>query len=486
MHFVASLDAVPEMRAVLALFEGVVTGAADGYGRMAERPAATLLHLAPGLANGLANLHNARRAHTPIVNVIGDHAMYHKGFGAPLESDIESLTCWLHGWSRSSTDPASVGHDAAEAIAAAWTPPRQIANLVVPADVSWGDGGVVVAPIEPPAPTVVEDARIAEIAAVLTCGEPTVLLLGHGATRERGLVAASRVAEATGVKLLVETFPARLERGAGLPNIERLGYLAEQAQWQLSGMQNLVLVGAMAPVSFFAYPGKASVLTPDGCQVHELADLGDDVTTALEQLADRVAARTKPRMQPTVPTGMLTTQSWAEVIGALLPDGAIIADEANTSGLMIPMTTAGAPRHDVLTLTGGAIGHGLPVATGAAVACPDRPVVCLQSDGSAMYTISALWTMAREGLNVTTVVLTNRSYAILRMELQRVGTADAGPKALELLDLSNPDMNFVAMARGMGVPASTATTAEELADQFSKALQEPGPHLIEALVPSAL
>ena len=490
MHFVASLDAVPEMRAVLALFEGVVTGAADGYGRMAERPAATLLHLGPGLANGLANLHNARRAHTPIVNVIGDHALYHKGFGAPLESDIESLTGWLHGWGRTSTDPASVGRDAADAIAAACTPPGRIANLVVPADVSWGDGGVVTAPIEPPAPTVVEDARISEIAAVLTSGEPTVLLLGHGATRERGLVAASRIAEATGVKLLVETFPARLERGAGLPNIERLGYLAEQAQWQLSGMQNLVLVGAMAPVSFFAYPGKASVLTPEGCQVHALADLGDDVTTALEHLADRVAARATPRLHPTVrpvaPTGMLTTQSWAEVIGALLPDGAIIADEANTSGLMIPMTTAGAPRHDVLTLSGGAIGHGLPVATGAAVACPDRPVVCLQSDGSAMYTISALWTMAREGLNVTTVVLSNRSYAILRLELQRVGTASAGPKALELLDLSNPDMNFVAMARGMGVPASTARTADELADQFSKALQEPGPHLIEALVPSAL
>jgi acetolactate synthase I/II/III large subunit len=182
---------------------------------------------------------------------------------------------------------------------------------------------------------------------------------------------------------------------------------------------------------------------------------------------------------------MLTTQSWAAVIGALLPDGAIVADEANTSGLMIPMTTVGAPRHDVLTLTGGAIGQGLPVATGAAVACPDRAVVCLQSDGSAMYTISALWTMAREGLNVTTVVLSNRSYAILRLELQRVGTAGAGPKALELLDLSNPEMNFVAMARGMGVPASTARTSEELADQFSKALKEPGPHLIEALVPSA-
>jgi acetolactate synthase I/II/III large subunit len=490
MHFVASLDAVPEMRAVLALFEGVVTGAADGYGRMAERPAATLLHLGPGMANGLANLHNARRAHTPIVNVIGDHALYHKGFDAPLESDIESLTGWLRGWSRTSTDPATVGRDAAEAIAAARTPPGHLANLVLPADVSWADGGVVATPVEPTAPTVVDDARIAEIAAVVTSGEPTVLLLGHGALRERGLVAASRIAEATGVQVLAETFPARLERGAGLPNIERLGYLAEQAQRQLSGMRNIVLAGAKAPVSFFAYPGKASVLTPDGGQVYLLADLGEDVATALEQLANRVAVRATRRLQqatrPTVPTGMLTTQNWAEVIGALLPDGAIIADEANTSGLMIPMMTAGAPRHDVLTLTGGAIGQGLPVAAGAAVACPDRPVVCLQSDGSAMYTISALWTMAREGLNVTTVVLSNRSYAILRLELQRVGTAGAGPKALELLDLSNPDMNFVDIARGMGVPANTAATAEELAEQFSEALKEPGPHLIEALVPSAL
>jgi acetolactate synthase I/II/III large subunit len=480
---------VPQMRAVLGLFEGVVTGAADGYGRMTAWPAATLLHLGPGLANGLANLHNARRAHTPIVNVIGDHALYHKGFDAPLESDIESLTGWLHGWSRTSTEPVNVGRDAAEAIAAARTAPGRIANLVVPADVSWADGGAVAAPVEPPAPAVVDDGRIAEIAAVVTSGEPTALLLGHGATREPGLMAASRIAEATGVRLLTETFPARLERGAGLPNVERLGYLAEQAQSQLSGTRHVVLVGAKAPVSFFAYPGKASVLTPEGCEVHTLADLGEDVSAALAQLADRVASDAKPLLQqevrPGVPTGALTTQSWAEVIGALLPDGAIIADEANTSGLTIPMTTAGAPRHDVLTLTGGAIGQGLPVATGAAVACPDRPVVCLQSDGSAMYTISALWTMAREGLDVTTVLLANRSYAILRLELQRVGTAAAGPKALELLDLANPDMSFADIARGMGVPASTASTSEELADQFSKAVKEPGPHLIEALISSS-
>ncbi|OLF16551.1 acetolactate synthase large subunit [Actinophytocola xanthii] len=490
MHFVAALDAVPRMRAVLSLFEGTVTGAADGYGRIADRPAATLLHLGPGMANGLANLHNARRAHTPIINVIGDHARDHKAFDAPLESDIDALTGWLQGWSRTSAAVEEIGADAASAIAAALTAPGQVANLVLPADVSWSEGGEPGTFTPPPPPVPVDDDRVAQIAEVVRGGESTVLLLGHGTTRERGLVAASRVAAATGVRLFAETFPARIERGAGLPTVERLGYLAEQVQWQLTDVRHLVLVGAKAPVSFFAYPGKPSELVPEGCQVHVLSGLGEDGTGALEHLADEVAAGVSPVLQepvrPALPSGPLTPQNWTEVIGALLPEGAIVSDEANTSGLMIPMTTAGAPRHDVLTLTGGAIGQGLPVALGAAVAAPDRPVVCLQADGSAMYTVSSLWTMAREGLDVTTVVLNNRAYAILRMELSRVGAEAAGPRAGQLLDLSGPDLDFVSMARGMGVPASRATTAEELADQFAKALAEPGPHLIEAMVPSLL
>lgn len=488
MHFVAALDEVPEMRGVLALFEGVVTGAADGYGRVAGRPAATLLHLGPGMANGLANLHNARRAHTPIVNVIGDHARYHKGFDAPLESDIDALNGWLHGWSRTSKAPNEVGVDAAAAIAASMTPPGQIANLVLPADVSWSEGGVAGPPMAPTPAKQVDDDRVREIANVLRSGEPVALLLGHGTTREAGLRAASRVSAATGAKLFVETFPARLERGAGLPTIDRLGYLAEQVQWQLTDVKHLVLVGAKSPVSFFAYPEKPSELVPEGCQTHVLAVLGEDTSAALAHLADLVAADAEPVLQtaarPLVPSGDLTPQNWVDVIGALLPEGAIISDEANTSGLLLPAATAGAPRHDVLTITGGAIGQGLPVAVGAAIGCPERPVICLQADGSAMYTISALWTMAREGLDVTTVVLSNKSYAILRMELQRVGAQAAGPKASELLDIGRPDLDFVALATGMGVPASRASTAEELADQFSKALTEPGPHLIEAMVPS--
>jgi acetolactate synthase-1/2/3 large subunit len=485
MHFVAALDSVPEMRGVLALFEGVVTGAADGYARMAGRPAATLLHLGPGLGNGLANLHNARRAHTPMVNVVGDHATYHKKYDAPLESDIDALAGTVSAWVRRSTETAQVGQDAAEAVAASQD---GVATLILPADVSWSDGGKVAGPVRPVARAEVADSTIESVAGVLRSDERTVLLLGGAALGPDGLAAASRIAQATGVTLLAETFPARLRRGAGVPTVERLGYLAEQVTYQLTGVTRLVLAGARSPVSFFAYPDKPSDLVPEGATVHPLAaGTGTDVLDALTRLADLVAAGVEPvpapESRPALPSGALTAQNWVDVIGALLPAEAIIADEANTSGVLLPAATAGAPAHDVLTLTGGAIGYGLPVATGAAVACPDRPVICLEADGSAMYTLSALWTHAREGLNVTTVVLNNHAYAILRMELQRVGAQAGGPKAAELLDLSRPDLDFVALATGMGVPAGRATTAEELAEQFAKALAEPGPHLIEAVVP---
>lgn len=490
MHFVAALDSVPEMRAVLGLFEGAVTGAADGYARIADKPAATLLHLGPGLANGLANLHNARRANTPVVNVIGDHATYHKQHDAPLESDIEALTGTLNGWARRSGATAEVGADAAAAVAAAMDPPGRVASLILPADVSWGEGGQPSTPIATRTAPAADEAVIKAVAEVLRTGESAVLLIGGRACRESGLRAASRIGTALGVKVLAETFPARIERGAGLPSVDRLGYLAEQVAYQLDGVKHVIVAGARPPVSFFAYPGKPSDLVPEGAQVHTLAEVDQDMVGALEGLADLVAPGTEPVVQeagrPELPSGALTPQNWVEVIGALLPEGAIISDEANTSGLLLPAATAGAPRHDVLTLTGGAIGQGIPVATGAAIAAPDRPVINLESDGSALYTMSALWTQARENLNITTVLLNNRAYAILRMELQRVGAEGSGPKAAELLDLSTPDMDFVKIAEGLGVPATRATTAEELAEQFREALATPGPHLIDALVPPLL
>ncbi len=485
MHFVAALDDVPAMRGVLCLFEGVVTGAADGYGRIAGRPAATLLHLGPGLGNGLANLHNAQRARTPIVNIVGDHATYHARYDAPLQSDIASIAGPVSSWYRSTARADDVAGDAADAVAAALGPPGCVATLVLPADASWSESST-----GPSAPrprgrrTVVPADTVDEVAKALRSGERTAFLLGGSALRADGLQAASRAAVATGAALLGETFPANLERGAGIPAVERLAYLAEMAQAQLDGVRHLVLVDAKAPVSFFAYPGKASDLVPADCTVHTLARAGEDAVGALEALADAVGATgdagaPAPAARPDRPSGTLTTESLAAAIGVTLPEGAIVADEGNTSGLFVPAATAGAPRHNWLTLTGGAIGIGLPLATGAAVAAPERPVLCLQADGSAMYTLQALWTQAREGLNVTTVVLSNRSYAILNMELHRVGADAGGPRARRLLDLTDPELDFCDLARGMGVPARRVENAEDLIAALETGFAEPGPTLVE-------
>jgi acetolactate synthase I/II/III large subunit len=497
MHFVAALDGVPQMRAVLTLFEGVATGAADGYARMAGRPAATLLHLGPGLANGLANLHNARRAGTPVVNVVGDHATTHAKYDAPLQSDISAIAGAVSGWVRHSALSTEVGADAAAAVAAAMA--GQVATLVLPADVSWNpvdDGEPVSGPLPVPLPPQAAPDALRSAAQALTCGEPCVLLVGGDATRAAGLAAADRIAAATGARVLAETFPTRLERGAGIAPAARLAYAVDVAVQQLAGTRHLVLAGARSPVSFFAYPGKASDLVPEGCHVHALvprdgAVTAGTATAALEELADLLAPGTAPRpapaVRPELPTGALTVESAAAVVGALLPEGAIVVDESVTSGLGLPAVTAGAPRHDWLTLTGGSIGYGLPAATGAAVACPDRPVWCLQADGSAMYTISALWTHAREGLDVTTIVYHNSAYAILRMELLQTGAAGQlagdGSRARALLDLGGPELDFVALAAGMGVPAERVATAEELAAALRRAAAEPGPHLVEAMVP---
>jgi len=485
MHFVAAVDDVPGMRTILGLFEGVVSGAADGYARIAGKPAATLLHLGPGMANAMANLHNARRARVPMVNIVGDHATYHTQFDAPLDSDIESAARTFSGWYGRPARVEDLARSAAEAVAAAMGPPGCVSTLVLPADVSWSDGASPAAPVPARGAAAVGDDVVEAVAKALVSGEPCVLLLGGTANREGALRHASRIATATGAKMLTEVFPTRLTRGAGVPAIDRMQYLSEFAVAQLAGTKHLVLVDAKSPVSFFAYPGKDSDLVPDGCEVHVLAGHADDAAGALAALADRVAADVQPVLAPSsrppLPTGALSGETVAAAVGALLPEGAIVVDEAATSGLWSMGATAGCPKHDWLTLTGGAIGIGLPLSVGAAVAAPDRPVVNLQADGSAMYTIQALWTMAREGLDVTTVLFNNRSYAILNMELQRVG-ASPGPKALDMLDLSRPDLSFVSLAQGMGVDAVLADSAESFTSALERALREPGPHLIEALV----
>ena len=489
MHFVAALDSVPEMRAVLATFEGVATGAADGYARMTGRPGATLLHLGPGLGNGLANLHNARKGKVPVVNIVGDHATYHTKYDAQLQSDIETVARNVSEWVRTSKSTANVSRDAVEAVAAAIGPPGQVATLILPADVSWEEGARPADPPPPPSPRRVPDEVVQGVAGAIRSGRRTALLLGGRALREDALVAAGRIAAATGIKLLGEVFPTRLQRGAGLPALERLAYIPELATVQLDGLKHLILVDAKAPVSFFAYPGRDSYLVPDGCEVHELAAPDTDVLAALEALVEALGAgAAQPERQaaarPERPTGALTAESVCQAIGAVLPEDAIVSDESVTSGATLPAVTAGGPRHDWLTVTGGAIGQGLPVAVGAAVACPDRPVLALEADGSALYTIQSLWTMAREQLNVTVVIFNNRSYAILNMELARVGAKTAGPEAKAQLDLGQPDINFVDIARGFGLDSSRVETAEDLIVALERAFAEPGPHLIEVLVPS--
>ncbi len=492
MHFVAALDSVPEMRAVLTLFEGVATGAADGYARMTGRPAATLLHLGPGLGNGLANLHNARRARVPVVNIVGDHATYHAPYDAQLQSDIETVARNVSpGWVRTSTSAEALPTDLAEAVAAATGPPGQVATLIVPADLSWAEGVQSAAPVRPVPPRPADAEAVEAARSALMLGRQTALLLGGSALHGPALRAAGRIAEASGAALFAEVFPRRIERGAGLPRVERIAYFAELASVQLAGLKHLVLVDAAAPVSFFAYPGKKSYLVPDGCAVHHLTGDGDDVAGTLEALADALSARgpRTPRTVnqvaavPAVPRGRLTAETACQTIANLLPERAIVSDEANTSGVSFAGVSAGAPPHDVLTLTGGAIGQGLPVAVGAAIACPDRPVVALEADGSAMYTVQSLWTMARERLDITVVIFNNRSYGILGLELQRVGAQASGQKAQAQLDLADPPVDFVALSQGLGVPAVLATTTQELAAALTNAFAEPGPHLVEVAVP---
>ena len=493
MHFVAALDSEPRMRAVLALFEGVATGAADGYARMAGKPAATLLHLGCGLGNGLANLHNARKGKVPVVNIVGDHATYHTKFDAQLQSDIETVARNVSpGFVRTSQSTAALCGDAADAISAARGLPGQVATLILPADVSWGEGGTPCPPPAPPAPAVADAACIAAIADAIRGGGKAALLLGMQALREPALLTAARIAAHCGVKLYCEVFPTRLERGAGLPAVERIAYLAELATLQLTGIEHLVLVDAKSPVSFFAYPGKASNLVPEGCSVHTLATPEQDALASLDALAAALgASQAVPALQaaarPSRPRGRLTAPKVCKAIGAMLPERAIVIDEAITSGLMLGAMTAGGPRHDLITLTGGAIGQGLPNAVGAAIACPDRPGIALIGDGTAMYTIQALWTMAREQLNVTSIIFNNVSYSVLNVELERVGAnASPGSKAKSQLDLRGPVLDFARLAQGMGVHAARADSAEAFCKALEYALSQPGPHLIEAVVPESL
>ena len=485
LHFVSALDRVPGMRCVLTLFEGVATGCADGYARVTGKPAATLLHCGPGFANGLANLHNARRASVPLVNIVGDQATHHRPLDSNLTADTEGWARPVSAWVRTASTAATVGSDAALAVQAARTFPGQIATLILPADTAWDDGGIVAEPLPlPPAPDS-PPHTVRQIAELLRRGEPSMLFLSRSAVLEPGLKAAHRIAAATGARLMAQQANPRIERGQGRVPIECLPYALDQAMTALAGVRHLILAGAVRPVAVFAYPNRPGYLTPPGCAIHVLARLDQDPVRALEALADELGAPDLPPPRlpsPPAPSqGALTSAAVGQTLAALMPEHAIISDEGVTFRAGIFAHTRHAPPNDWMQNLGSAIGMGMPLATGAAIAAPGRRVITLQADGSAMYTLQALWTQARERLDVTTLLFANRKYAILLDELANVG-AQPGPASRSLTGISDPSLDWVKIAHGMGVEAAAARNCGELADLLRHSFQTPGPFLIELVL----
>ncbi|REE21469.1 MULTISPECIES: acetolactate synthase large subunit [unclassified Paraburkholderia] len=486
MHFLAALGNNPKMRSVLCLFEGVATGAADGWYRMKDKPASTLLHLGPGLANGLANIHNAKRASSGMVNVVGEHSVSHLKYDPPLTSDIEGLARPLSHWVRRVESADSIGWDTAQAVAKASEHPGQIATLILPGDTSWQQTAAARV-----LPLAVESrrktpsaARIEHVARVLRSGEPTLFILANKATRGAALQKAGQIAAATGARLGSQFFTARIERGAGRVPLARIPYAVPQALAFLKDFKHIVTVETTEPVAFFAYPDRPSLLKAEGTLVHPLVEADEDSEFAFDMLlqalgATGTAALVQPRIETPVPSGALNPTSIAHALAAALPEHCIVVDESLTTGRESMSLTMGARPHDLINNMGGSIGYSTPVATGAALACPDRRVFCMVGDGSAMYTIQSLWTQARENLNVTTIIFANNSYAILKAEYANMGAGAPGERALSMIDIDNPRIDWLAMARSMGVPGAAVETAEDFHEALVDSAREAGPRLIE-------
>jgi acetolactate synthase-1/2/3 large subunit len=485
MQFVSSLDRVSEMRGVLCLFEGVCSGAADGYARMLRRPAATLLHLGPGLGNGLANFHNARKARSPIVSIVGQHTTQHLRYDAPLSADIEAFARTVSEHVCTVMEAQHMGRDAAAAIAAACSPPGQVATLIVPADLSWSEAGPPSGLVRHTGFVKVEPCQVREIASLLRGGAPVGLLLGGSTLLDRGIETAGRLAAATGVRVFANRYSARLVCAGGRFAPIRLPYFPEAAASALAGLKHLILVECKAPVSFFGYPGRPSSLVPEGCTVHTLATMDADGVQALESVLDECGSGDVVPQSNGAPHEVgvgegFTLDTIGRTLARFLPDQAIVSDELVSSGAAILRHLDAAPCFDLLPVTGGSIGQGLPVAVGAAVACPGRKVIALEADGSSMYTPQSLWTMARERLDVAVLILANRRYRILDIEMERTG-GSVGPRANDMLDLRRPELDWVKLAQGMGVEATRATTVAEFAAQWQDAMRRPGPRLVEVV-----
>jgi acetolactate synthase I/II/III large subunit len=485
MHLVQALDREPRIRSVLCLFEGVATGAADGWARMSGVPAMTLLHLGPGYANGAANIHNARRAYAPMVNVVGDHATHHRTLDAPLSSDIETLVRPNSRWVGVVERAIDAGDLAATAFQQAMGPPGAPVSLILPADSAWTEGGMTGHVLPRPEPSLVDSGAIEDVVDAIGRATKPVLLVGGPALADDGALAVMARLKAAGLRVMADTFPARLARGAGRFAPDRMVYFAEMAMADLEGTDLMVLAGTSVPCAFFAYPGKPSVLVPEGCKTLELSLRHEDTIEVLSRLAEALGApeagSLPARARPAAPTGALNPHACAQSLARHLPDNAIISDDAVTAGLPHYVATANAAPHDWLFLTGGAIGQGLPLAVGAAIAEPTRKVVALTGDGAGMYTLQALWTMARERLPIVTIVFANRSYRILTIEMARTEAGNPGPAARSMLSLDNPPLDWVALAKGHGVDAVRCTNAEDFDVALERAMGADGPVLIEAV-----
>jgi acetolactate synthase-1/2/3 large subunit len=489
MHFVAALDRKPQMRCVLGLAEGVVTGAADGYARMADKPAATLLHTGPGLANGLANMHNARRARTPMVNIVGDHATYHLQYDAPLTSDIESLAKPMSHWVGRIAAPTDVRAKTEEAYTAALMR-RGVSTMILPADAAWGEVApeTLSAVTLPQRPAIAGEALAAAAAALRSRRRVAIILAGR-ALRAQALETAGRISASTGAALFSQTSD-RTQRGAGRVAARPIPYNIDQAVAVLAEFDVAICVGGKRPVGFFAYPGKPSTTLRPDCEVIELAGHENDLAGALGMLAEEIGVRKDSafpanrftQREIAAPVGDLNADSVCVAVARALPENAIICEESITSGGRLAALAPGLVPHDHIPLTGGAIGGGIPLAVGAGIACPDRKIVAMQADGSGMYTVQGLWTQARENLDVVTVILSNRAYAILQGEMRNVGVNQFGRNARRMLDLDSPELDWCSMARGMGVEAARADTIEQFTDLFGSALSRTGPFLIEARI----
>ncbi len=487
MHFVAALDKNPEMRSVLCLFEGGTTGAADGYYRMLNKPASTLLHLGPGLANGLANLHNAKKANSGVVNIVGEHALEHIKLNAPLTSDIEGIAKPVSHWVKTCKSSIKVGKHAAEAIKESLSPPGKVCTLILPGDTAWNEGKIA-KPLKNHEMNLIDQEKIKITAEELDKAKNPMLLVGGKALEENNLILASKIASRFQCSIMTDFFNAKLERGEGRIKPTRIPYNVDRAVNLLKDFDTIILIGAKKPVAFFAYPNKPGVLTSKSTKFVNFAKIEDDISDGLENLCEYVNARDKiadniaKNSPPILQKGELNPGSIGSVLGNLIPENAIIVDESVSTGREFFKFTEGSKRHTWLSNCGGSIGFALPAATGASIACPDRKVIALEGDGSGMYTLQSLWTIARERLNVTILIFANQSYKILHGELNNVGVQNPGPSAINMLTLNNPTLDWVHLSKGMGVDGKKVSDISQLYSVFKDALNSQDPFLIEIMI----